>query len=196
MDADEDDDTSETPQEIEREVVGGSRTEPESKCLNESPAPSFIAVSNALLAYEKESQLAIESWRTHALRKEQHYNIIARDIAKVREEKRALISRMILAENTCRFMLQTCKADGFVFNYCPKCNERNIECDDTGRCAVCKTDTRTHNNDFRPELSMVHTRGPARDRDALWCKALIDTLDPREMEKVTKRFNELRPDKE
>ena len=37
-------------------------------------------------------------------------------------------------------------------------------------------------------------RQPLRERDVLWCKALIATLDARQIEAVTRHFNEHRPD--
>ena len=40
------------------------------------------------------------------------------------------------------------------------------------------------------------SEGPSdleRERDELWCRALTQTLAPVEIERVTRRFNELRP---
>ena len=34
-----------------------------------------------------------------------------------------------------------------------------------------------------------------RERDLLWCKALVSTLAPYEIQKVTEEFNRIRPDK-
>jgi len=34
-----------------------------------------------------------------------------------------------------------------------------------------------------------------RERDLLWCRALIATLTPYEIQKVTEEFNRIRPDK-
>lgn len=34
-----------------------------------------------------------------------------------------------------------------------------------------------------------------RERDLLWCRALVSTLAPSEIQKVTEEFNRIRPDK-
>ena len=37
-------------------------------------------------------------------------------------------------------------------------------------------------------------RAALRDRDELWCRAIAQSLDPPEMEAVTRAFNVIRPD--
>ena len=34
-----------------------------------------------------------------------------------------------------------------------------------------------------------------RERDLIWCRALVATLTPSEIQKVTEEFNRIRPDK-
>ena len=42
----------------------------------------------------------------------------------------------------------------------------------------------------------VLVRRVRRDRDRIWCQALIELLDISDIARVTRRVNEIRPDKE
>lgn len=62
-----------------------------------------------------------------------------------------------------------------------------MECDDAKRATLAK--------DIQCKMQIKPTLSEAvRDRDGLWCGALMLTLDMYDVEKVLRKFNEMRDD--
>jgi hypothetical protein len=73
-------------------------------------------------------------------------------------------------------------------------NEARIGCDING---IDRRDVESEIETWRSIREIVEKHeGAIRERDVLFCKALIATLDTKDIERVTKCFNEMRPDEE
>jgi hypothetical protein len=76
------------------------------------------------------------------------------------------------------FVIKTSAVPGDKFPY--SCTKHRCYCD-SPTCRYC-----------HPQRKITRSE---RERDALWCRALVATLSTEDIERVTKEFNRIRPDK-